>query len=539
MDEREQDKRALTPALRNLLKGGATSFFKNEVGLRPVQDGPVGPVRAQQVDSPGLRTLPFLGQQAPPQAPAAPPPVQYQKCPGPIQMPDGRVIEPDDYMRLNDICEIMPFLIDAMGIAAQQARGLTPGQRVPLVGQTPGGVQPVPSQTGFGSASFGGGGGAMIGGGGGGGPGPAGPQGQVGPVGPVGPAGPAATGVVDFVVKTDGDFFLAPTAVFVPVPGTLITFTQGTDGVVVFLVEAVLGDEVPGLSNGQIGVRVDGVDFPLVARQNAGIGSEFFVPANSSWSMDLAAGSHTAEVVLRSDLALPFPLGGSVVVQANPTIPLAFTVESPGVSGNSGFSGVSGFSGFSGNSGFSGVSGFSGFSGNSGFSGVSGFSGFSGNSGFSGVSGFSGFSGYSGSGGTDVGASVFTAAVQSIPTGVLTTITNVFTVYYDTDAFFTAGQSKLVIPAGLNGKYLMNLFLVFGANATGYREGHVFLSIGGYSAIEERYVSIGAGDTSEFGMTWIDILPVAEEVIVKVKHTAGVNIDVQVFLQIQKIDKAG
>lgn len=328
MDEREQDKRALTPALRNLLKGGATSFFKNEVGLRPVQDGPVGPVRAQQVDSPGLRTLPFLGQQAPPQAPAAQPPVQYQKCPGPIQMPDGRVIEPDDYIKFTDMCEIMPFLLDAMGIAAQQARGLTPGQRVPVVGQTPGGAQSVPAQAGFGSSQgpYGGGGGASFGGGGGGGSGPKGDPGLPGPAGATGPSGASGPGDIDFVTKTDGDFFLAPTVVFVPVPGTLISFVQGTVGASFFLVQAVLGEELIGLSSGQVGIRVDGVDFPLTGRQDSPGDPEYFVGANSSWPMLLAAGTHTAEVVLRSDLAFPFPSGDPVVVQANPTIPLAFTV---------------------------------------------------------------------------------------------------------------------------------------------------------------------------------------------------------------------
>lgn len=72
---------------------------------------------------------------------------------------------------------------------------------------------------------------------------------------------------------------------------------------------------------------------------------------------------------------------------------------SPGVYvriAESGYSGVSGFSGYSSDSGFSGVSGFSGFSSDSGFSGVSGFTGASGVSGFSGYSGVSGFSGYTG-----------------------------------------------------------------------------------------------------------------------------------------------
>lgn len=343
MDQRNQgaQPRALTPALRSLLGGGPTAFFKGEVPLRTAQPSPVGPVRTQQLGSPipmpsqaPARTVPLLGQQAPaPAAPAAP--VQYRKCPGPMLLPDGTEIQPDDYIRLNDLCEIMPHLLEAMGMAAQaaQAKGLAPGQPVPVVGQTPGGAQPVPTLPGFGPSQgpFGGGGGAMFGGGGGG-PGPAGAQ---GPPGPAGPPGPPGVGVLTTpIVKMDGDFSAAAAAAFAPVPGTLLNFVTSQDGPVVFLLQAEL-NSIPngGTQNAQIGLRIDGSDQKL-ARLRSVEGSlleppngDFFVGQSQMFSLELPAGNHTVEVLLRGLLPGEYGvgLGISATISANPESPLVLT----------------------------------------------------------------------------------------------------------------------------------------------------------------------------------------------------------------------
>ena len=348
----------MTPGLRNLLGGGAPGLLKGEVPLKGVERRSTGPVQTlPRLGSPvaappmAVGSVPLLGQGQLPQAPSAmigppspsnvqpgsamipsagqqsapPAPVQYRKCPGPIELPDGRVIEPDDYLRLNDICEIMPYLIEALGAAGKG--GLAPGQSVPLVGGRQSGAQPVPGHPSFGPAGgpFGGGGtgGAMFGGGGGGGPGP---QGAVGPQGT-----PGLGGKTESSVKTDGTFSAGP-GMFVPVPGTEVKFTTSQDGAVLFMLQAVLG--APPASgppqNTYLGIRVDGVDHPLTPRllhtMAAGVG-EFTIGQAVFFPQDLTAGDHTAEVILRGIKAGEFGggLGSSGNVMAEPGVPLILT----------------------------------------------------------------------------------------------------------------------------------------------------------------------------------------------------------------------
>jgi hypothetical protein len=308
----------------------------------PARTGPMG----QQVP---IASTPQrkLGQAAtapaggPPAAPPPPPPpptpaevaqVMAKRCPGPVEMSDGHIIEPQDYIKLQDLCELVPFLTEAELAAKEaqkeQCKTLQPGQPLPLACKTETGMAKI---GGAGQGPFGGpggGGGGFGGFGGGGGPGPAGPPGPAGTQGPAGPPGPGTA--TDFVVKTDGDFSVGPGA-FVPVPGTLLSFSTPAVGPATFLLQAVLGCN--NTQNGVIGLRIDGVDFGLNPRLLhtfvGGVG-EFFIPVHASFPMNLAAGAHTVEVILRGIMAGEFcggsGLGFPVTVSANPSIPLAVTV---------------------------------------------------------------------------------------------------------------------------------------------------------------------------------------------------------------------
>jgi len=297
--------------------------------------GKVGPV-ANRVPIKGM------GQAAPaaPAAPATPPEPPVKKCPGPVEMSDGRIIEPDDVITLKDICEIVPFLVESTEFAREKAaaaKGLAPGQAVPVVGGTPTGAAAV---SGPGQGPFGGpgGGGAVSGfggfGGGSGGPGPAGPPGPAGTAGPTGPPGPGIA--TDFLVKRDGDFTVGPGA-FVAVPGTLLAFNTPADGPAVFHLQAVLGCD--STQNAVVGLRIDGVDYPLNPRLlhtfAAGV-AEFFIPVSAHWPLVLAAGSHTVEVILRGISAGEFcsasGLGFPATISANTDVPLALTVQHQGPS---------------------------------------------------------------------------------------------------------------------------------------------------------------------------------------------------------------
>lgn len=331
--------------------GGPTSFLEKEVRMVGMPDLVLGNVPQKQI-SPGapLGSFPMAGRtlgetslaQAQPAAPAtpaeaaAPPLPPPGQCPGAVEMTDGRIIEPQDEIRLQDLCELMPFLLEsykALETAKQSNGKVAPGQSVPVVGQQrgPGGVPSTASQFGpaGGMSPYGGGGGGGFVGGGGGGPGPVGPQGQVGAQGPIAPGG-----IVDSITKTDGDFSAGPGA-FVPVPGTSIMFVQGTAGPATFLLNANLGatSGASGLSqSGQMGLRIDGTDYPLVSRllhTFAGGVGEFILAQPAVFSLPLPAGPHTVEVILRG--LAPGEFGGAAIgipasVAASPIQPLHMSV---------------------------------------------------------------------------------------------------------------------------------------------------------------------------------------------------------------------
>ena len=293
--------------------------------------GPMGGM-SQIGGSPGLSQnqipLRHMGQTP---APAPAPASTGGKCPGAVEMPDGTTIEPDQYITLAALCELMPFL--ASTLTDLQAKSLAPGQKVSVVGQQPNGQTVVPTSASFGPAGQGGPMGRAVGGmgsfgGGGGSPGPAGSQ---GPRGLTGPAGPGSI-TEPPVVKVDGDFVAGPGA-FVPVPGTAVPFSMSTAGVAEVKVLVTLGTgPTQQAENVQLGIRVNGTDYPLTVRLlhtfAANVG-EFDIGQCFLFPIQLPAGSYTAELLLRG--LLPGEFGGgtgaSAAVNANPSIPLIITVS--------------------------------------------------------------------------------------------------------------------------------------------------------------------------------------------------------------------
>ncbi len=301
--------------------GGHTALMSQELRLR-------------------TKTSPALGQSAAPSATPASRPASGMeqapssgKCPGAVEMPDGRVVEPEDFISLNDFCELFPFLMKTYGGEGASQAGLAPGQKVPVVGQSPTANGAVPSTSQFGPAGsgpYGRTGGGFVGGGGGG-PGPTGPRGFQGPTGATGPAGAAA---IDTISKTDGDFTAGPGG-FIPVPGTLLSFSTSLDGHAVFLLNGVLGTTTGAASesqSGQIGLRIDGTDYVVATRlihtMAAGV-AEYQIAQSGSVTLSLPAGSLRVEVVTRGLGVGEFGgtgLGTPLTVVADPSTPLNVTV---------------------------------------------------------------------------------------------------------------------------------------------------------------------------------------------------------------------
>lgn len=262
----------------------------------------------------------------------------------PLQLPDGTVIQPDEPMTLQKLCEIFPimFEIEAEKLQAQQSQQARPGVRAgspislapsnaPAGFQGPGQISPFGSPGGGPSSGPGSGGGGSIPGGGGGGRRRV-QQGTQGPPGPPGPAGPG--GISPGKVKIDGDFSLATANDdWTPIPGTDFDFTQVLDGPAYFFIQAVFG--TTGIAccdvSGQIGLRIDGQDFPLTLDYFntfvAGVGP-IASPGPAFWPQPLLAGPHTVEVIIRgiNRVATGPSQNTPLNVLANPIVPLAVGV---------------------------------------------------------------------------------------------------------------------------------------------------------------------------------------------------------------------
>lgn len=303
------------------------------------------PLRLSQAAAPapapaGVTPLPVVQPGAPPPLPPNSDDPTCGLCPpGPLQLPDGRIVQLDDPITLKDLCEMMPAILKAMQVSCG-------AQGAPPAPQGPQGAIPLqkPNMAGFpgfgpSNSPFGTGGGG--GGGGGGLPGPLGvvnqavPQGgpgQNGGPGPTGAQGPPGQGTqISFITKDDGDFTAGPGS-FIPVPGTLLSFTQGADGNVMFFVNAVFGCDQA--TNDALAIRVDGTTvIPLQATlvHVAAPVQGFFMNASALWPMFLAAGGHTVELMLRGIGAGEFcsgsGLGSPATLAATPDTPVALAVQ--------------------------------------------------------------------------------------------------------------------------------------------------------------------------------------------------------------------
>lgn len=250
----------------------------------------------------------------------------------PVELADGQLIMPEDPVTLAALCELVPLLLETMagqqnGVGGPNG-GVQPGAPVPIAGGTfgPSGSQAIPTQRPGAIGGYSGqrqgphpGGFGWSGGGGRGVPGGAGPQGPPGP------------GTILPVIKTDGDFSVASVSPFVAIPGTSQSFSTTRSGASIFLVQAVFGgNSVAALSNGQIGIRIDGTDVPLTANliHTAGAAGvdQFLASVTAAFPRVLSIGAHTVELIVRGDASLGAPTGSPVRVQANATIPLALTI---------------------------------------------------------------------------------------------------------------------------------------------------------------------------------------------------------------------
>lgn len=264
---------------------------------------------------------------APTQAPAGEAPKDEPVCPeGPIQLKDGSFLAPDDPLTFAQLCELMPVVAEALEVVRKN-RGGQGGRLGPVsvVGGFQGAPAAVPGMNPFGQAQGPSGGGGGFGWMGGGGAGPRGPQGAQGSMG--------LGGLSSLVVKEDGDYTAGPGS-FTVVPGTAINFTSQVAGVAHFFAAVTTGktNGSPGFPQCcQIGMRVDGVDYPLATRSLYTFVSdvgEFLLGQNLVFGLYLAAGAHTVELVIRGLSPGEFGsgLGISVSVCATPQVPLRMSV---------------------------------------------------------------------------------------------------------------------------------------------------------------------------------------------------------------------
>ncbi len=156
-----------------------------------------------------------------------------------------------------------------------------------------------------------------------------GPQGQTGPsggpqgaTGAQGVQGPAITSLE--VVSAGGGSFSTASASFVPIPGTLISFGLLAPATV-FLQGFATADPDPvfNVPDAQIGINVDGTDYPGPAAAFSSSGTFLYLPMSATKALALAAGPHTAQLVLRKPGLSP---ATAAVVETNATIPAVLTL---------------------------------------------------------------------------------------------------------------------------------------------------------------------------------------------------------------------
>jgi hypothetical protein len=268
-----------------------------------------------------------------------------EACPkdAPVELSDGTIIKPEDSIRLKDLCEIVPLILET--IAGQNAQGgkggVTPGAPVPISGRAPGaftspvapgfGGRPgsITGAPGFGQPgqAGGGGGGGGFGGGGGGGRGPAGPP---GPAGPQGPAGaPGLGSILGGQLKTSGSFTVAGAPQVIP--NYFVNFTVSRQGNVT--IRASANFNRPGvdatLPDIQFGLQVDGTNYILAELQEQqGAGDDHV----NKWHLmielfleNMAPGDHVVRGIYSGG-----SIGGDpMTFIAEPDLPAVMVVQGP------------------------------------------------------------------------------------------------------------------------------------------------------------------------------------------------------------------
>lgn len=266
-------------------------------------------------------------------------------CPkdAPVELADGTKILPDDTIRLKDLCEIVPLILETMQAAAEAAPGargpVTPGAAVPVVGRGQGFSSPVAQ--GFGSrpgaiapagpgagrgAGGGGGGGGGFGGGGGGGRGAPGAQGLPGIAGPPGPPGRGS--ILGGQFKTSGSFTVtgAPQAI----PNFFANFVVSVQGNVAIRASANF-HRFPGSTFPQVsfGFQIDS-DAPIMFalfQEQQGAGDDQVFDAHimiEHFIENMAPGQHSVRVFYGGG----FP-GAEMTFVAAPDMPAVLVVQGP------------------------------------------------------------------------------------------------------------------------------------------------------------------------------------------------------------------
>lgn len=268
-------------------------------------------------------------------------------CPNdaPVELSDGTIIKPTDQIRLKDLCEIVPLILETLQAGGPGAgpHGVTPGAAVPIAGRAPGfgspvangfgarpgAVAPAPGFGGQGQrGGGGGGGGGGFGGGGGGGRGPAGPP---GPAGPAGPAGAPGTGsILGGQNKTSGSF----TAVGAPViiPDYFVEFNVSVQGDVAIRASANFNRDTPGgveTPNLRFGLQVDGTNYILAQfHEQQGAGDDKIFSTHLAIELfleNMAPGPHVVHGIYSGDTS------GLAVLSfiARPDLPAMLVVQGP------------------------------------------------------------------------------------------------------------------------------------------------------------------------------------------------------------------
>lgn len=130
-----------------------------------------------------------------------------------------------------------------------------------------------------------------------------------------------------------------------------------------------------------------------------------------------------------------------------------------------------------------------------------------------------------GSMGSGVGASAFNNGTQSVPNNTDTALT-LDSEDFDTDGFHSTGSntSRMTIPAGLGGKYLLTGRTRFAANATGFRQLYFYKN--GATTLADTLAPITTGTNHDAEVTFIVSLAAGDYVELYAVQNSGGSLNV-------------